>query len=132
MQLCVIIFFGGANPPNFWWKDDRMRANIQKAASLDDLRTLECFIFDIDGTLLVPDWNYETEYFSSVLNSFDFDIFFPQIADLLVQYEKNFPKYDIDNLSQFLTDKSGVVITPDIINGWNKAVKYSYGWAKED
>ena len=80
------------------------------------------FIFDIDGTLLVPDWNYETEYFSSVLNSFDFDIFFPQIADLLVQYEKNFPKYDIDNLSRFLTDKSGVVITPDIINGWNKAL----------
>ena len=28
-----------------------MRANIQKAASLDDLRALECFIFDIDGTV---------------------------------------------------------------------------------
>lgn len=80
------------------------------------------FIFDIDGTLLVPDWDYETEYFSNVLNSSDFDIFFPQIASLLVQYEKNFPKYDIDNLSRFLTDKSGVVITPDIINGWNKAL----------
>ena len=33
------------------------------------------FIFDIDGTLLVPDWNYEEEYFSRVLSSSDVDIF---------------------------------------------------------
>ena len=80
------------------------------------------FIFDIDGTLLVPDWNYETEYFSSVLNNSDFDKFLPQIASLLEQYEKSFPKYDINNLSRFLTEKSGVIITPDIIRGWNKAL----------
>ena len=80
------------------------------------------FIFDIDGTLLVPDWNYEEEYFSSVLNSSDVDIFLPQIADLLQQYENNYPRYDILELSRFLTNKSGVLITPDIINGWNKAL----------
>lgn len=80
------------------------------------------FIFDIDGTLLVPDWNYEKEYFSSVLSSSQFDRFFPQIADLLLEYEKNFSKYDVDNLSRFLTDKSGVLITPNIIKGWNDAL----------
>lgn len=80
------------------------------------------FIFDIDGTLLVPDWNYEEEYFSRVLSSSDVDAFLPQIADLLQQYEKKFPRYDILELSRFLSDKSGVLITPDIVNGWNKAL----------
>lgn len=80
------------------------------------------FIFDIDGTLLVPDWNYEEEYFSRVLSSSDVDVFLPQIADLLQQYEKNFPRYDILELSRFLSDKSGVLITPDIVKGWNKAL----------
>ena len=28
-----------------------MKQNIEKTASLDDLRELECFIFDIDGTV---------------------------------------------------------------------------------
>ncbi len=80
------------------------------------------FIFDIDGTLLVPDWNYETEYFSSVLCSSDFDKFLPQIAWLLESYEKSFPRYDVDELSRFLTMKSGVLITPEIIKGWNDAL----------
>ena len=80
------------------------------------------FIFDIDGTLLVPDWNYETEYFSSVLSSSDFDKFLPQIAWLLESYEKSFPRYDVDELSRFLTMKSGVLITPEIIKGWNDAL----------
>ena len=80
------------------------------------------FIFDIDGTLLVPDWNYETEYFSSVLSSSDFDKFLPQIAWLLESYEKSFPRYDVDELSRFLTMNSGVLITPEIIKGWNDAL----------
>ena len=80
------------------------------------------FIFDIDGTLLVPDWNYEKLYFDSVLEKFEFDIFYPQIPKLLEEYEKNFPRYDVVELSRFLTMKSGVLITPEIIIGWNKAL----------
>ena len=80
------------------------------------------FIFDIDGTLLVPDWNYETEYFSSVFDKSDFDTLYPQIPKLLEEYEKSFPRYDVDELSRFLTMKSGVLITPDIVKGWNKAL----------
>ena len=80
------------------------------------------FIFDIDGTLLVPDWNYEKEYFSSVLNSSDLEKFLPQIGTLLELYEKNFSNYDILDLCQFLTNKSGVLITPDIVIGWNEAL----------
>ena len=80
------------------------------------------FIFDIDGTLLIPDWNYEKLYFDSVLEKFEFDIFYPQIPKLLEEYEKNFPRYDVVELSRFLTMKSGVLITPEIIIGWNKAL----------
>ena len=80
------------------------------------------FIFDIDGTLLVPDWNYEELYFSSVLDKSDFEVFYPQIPKLLEEYEKSFPRYDINALSRFLTMKSGVLITPEIITGWNKAL----------
>ena len=80
------------------------------------------FIFDIDGTLLVPDLNYETEYFSSVFDKSDFDTLYPQIPKLLEEYEKSFPRYDVDELSRFLTMKSGVLITPEIIIGWNKAL----------
>ena len=68
------------------------------------------FIFDIDGTLLVPDWNYEEEYFSRVLSSSDVDVFLPQIADLLQQYEKNFPRYDILELSRFLINLIMLVV----------------------
>ena len=80
------------------------------------------FIFDIDGTLLIPDWNYEKLYFDSVLNKYEFEIFYPQIPKLLEEYEKNFPRYDVVELSRFLTMKSGVLITPEIIIGWNKAL----------
>lgn len=80
------------------------------------------FIFDIDGTLLVPDWNYEELYFASVLDKSDFDLFYPQILKLLEEYEKKFPRYDVVELSRFLTMKSGVLITPEIIIGWNNAL----------
>ena len=80
------------------------------------------FIFDIDGTLLIPDWNYEKLYFDSVLEKFEFEMFYPQIPKLLEEYEKNFPRYDVVELSRFLTMKSGVLITPEIIIGWNKAL----------
>lgn len=80
------------------------------------------FIFDIDGTLLVPDWNYEKLYFSSALDKSDFQVFYPQIPKLLKEYEKKFPRYDVIELSRFLTMKSGVLITPEIIIGWNKAL----------
>ena len=80
------------------------------------------FIFDIDGTLLVPDWNYEKLYFSSALDKSDFQVFYPQIPKLLKEYEEKFPRYDVIELSRFLTMKSGVLITPEIIIGWNKAL----------
>ena len=79
---------------------------------------MEKFIFDIDGTLLKVNWEYEEIYFNSVLNPKDVAIFIPNIAGLLVDYESNFSRYDVNLLSQYLIEKTGVMITPDIIQGW--------------
>ncbi len=80
------------------------------------------FIFDIDGTLLVPDWNYEREYFSNVLDKDSFEKFYPMIPDLLKKYEQTHRKYNVEELSRFLSIKSGVSISPEIIIGWNEAL----------
>ncbi len=95
---------------------------------------MEKFIFDIDGTLLKTNWQYEEIYFNSVLTPADAEIFIPNIADFLADYERKFPRYDVEMLSQYLTGTSGVRITPDIIRGWMEAGKEYYDvipYAKE-
>lgn len=84
------------------------------------------FIFDIDGTLLKTNWQYEEIYFNSVLTSADAESFIPNISVFLANYEKRFPRYDVEMLSQYLTDSSGVNITPDIVRGWMEAGKEYY------
>lgn len=81
------------------------------------------FIFDLDGTILKTDYSYEKAYFRRVLGEEKAKVFIPRIFELLTLYEKTFPKYDIYNLSRFLTMKSGINITPEIIRGWNETFK---------
>ena len=87
---------------------------------------LEKFIFDIDGTLLKANWEYEKIYFNSVLSREDADIFLPKISKLLTGYESTFTHYDIDLLSSYLSENTGVNITPDLIRGWINAGKDYY------
>lgn len=87
---------------------------------------MEKFIFDIDGTLLKTNWEYEEIYFKSVLSKEDAEVFIPNISMFLADYEKSFLRYDIGVLSQYLTDVSGVKITPDVIRGWMDAGKDYY------
>lgn len=87
---------------------------------------MEKFIFDIDGTLLKTNWQYEEIYFNSVLSSEDAKLFIPNISRLLADYEKNFSRYDINLLSRYLTESFDVMITPDIIRGWLEAGKNYY------
>lgn len=84
------------------------------------------FIFDIDGTLLKTNWEYEEIYFNSVLSKSDAEVFIPNIARLLADYENKFQRYDIDLLSQYLTNSTGANITPDVILGWLEAGKNYY------
>lgn len=87
---------------------------------------MEKFIFDIDGTLLQTNWEYEEVYFKSVLSKRDAEVFIPNISTFLADYESSFLRYDIAVLSQYLTEVSGVKITSDIIRGWLEAGKDYY------
>lgn len=75
------------------------------------------FIFDLDGTLLTCDYKLEEAYFESVLG--DKGIAFAgEVSSLLDIYERKYPKYDVEVLSEYLTHMSGLPVTPDVIRGW--------------
>lgn len=80
------------------------------------------FIFDLDGTLLLPDYSYEKDYFKSVLSRDDAEFFIPMIPELLEDYENSYRRYDTKKLSRYLTACSGVLITDKIIRGWKEAL----------
>lgn len=79
------------------------------------------FIFDIDGTLLEPDYSYEITYFKNILSKDDADVFIPMISKLLADYENTYRRYDIKKLSRYLTAHSGILITEAMIKGWKAA-----------
>lgn len=79
------------------------------------------FIFDLDGTLLLPDYSYEKDYFKSVLSRDDAEFFIPMIPELLEDYENSYRRYDTKKLSRYFTAHSGILITDKIIRGWKEA-----------
>lgn len=81
------------------------------------------YIFDLDGTLIVPDYSYEREYFMSVLSKDDAKRLIPMIPKLLASYEISHPRYDKELLSKYISKTSGVLITSRIIEGWVNAYK---------
>lgn len=80
------------------------------------------FIFDLDGTLLLPNYSYEKDYFKSVLSRDDAEFFIPMIPELLEDYENSYRRYDTKKLSRYLTARSGILITDRIIRGWKEAL----------
>lgn len=79
------------------------------------------FIFDLDGTLLQKNWSYEQEYFKSILNNDDAEKLLSRMSSLLAEYEKNYLRYDINLLSCYLSDNTGVNISPEIVKRWIEA-----------
>ncbi len=80
------------------------------------------FIFDIDGTILEEDYTKEIEFFKKELTSEEGNIFIPQIGDLINKYEKTCSRYDVGYLSDFLSNNSGVEISPELIYKWREVV----------
>lgn len=76
------------------------------------------FIFDLDGTLLQGDFSHENEFFKSCLPKEQIEGFLRAKHSLLMQYEASHFNYDIETLSEFLSGKSGIIITPDVIRKW--------------
>ena len=75
------------------------------------------YIFDIDYTILIPDWSKEDDYFKSNIPLEEQEEFFKQKQDILNKYEHEFPKYDTKTLSDYFK-KYGFTVTEDVINGW--------------
>ena len=76
------------------------------------------YIFDLDGTLLTCNYgSVEHDYFQSIFGD-DSRSFTPYVGKLLDEYEKTFPNYDKKVLSGFLSRKTGLSFTPEIIAGW--------------
>ena len=75
------------------------------------------FIFDLDHTLLFADYQVEKDYFRDIFRS-DADSFVSDVVGLLYEYEKIYPKYDLDILSNFMTEKTRLDFNKDVINGW--------------
>ena len=80
------------------------------------------FIFDIDGTILKPDYSKEREFFKKELSSEEGNVFIPQISDLIKKYEETYSKYSVGLLSEFLSYNSGVEISPELIYKWREVV----------
>lgn len=76
------------------------------------------FIFDLDGTLLNMSYEKEEEYFKSVLTKKEQELFFSKYMTALVEYENKFPRYDVYDLSKFLSEQTNVNITPNMVEDW--------------
>ena len=75
------------------------------------------FIFDLDYTLLIPDWSKEDDYFKNYIVLSQQEEFFKQKQDIINRYEIEFPKYDTKTLSEYFKSH-GFLVTEELIRGW--------------
>ena len=81
------------------------------------MKNYKKYIFDIDYTILIPDWSKEDDYFKLNIPLEEQEEFFKQKQDILNKYEHEFPNYDTKTLSDYFK-KYGFTVTEDVINGW--------------
>lgn len=81
------------------------------------MRNYQKYIFDLDYTLLIPDWSKEDDYFRKNIPLDEQEDFFKQKQAILNKYELEFPKYDFKTLSDFFKNY-GFNLSEKVINGW--------------
>lgn len=81
------------------------------------MKNYKKYIFDIDYTILIPDWSKEDDYFKLYIPLEEQESFFKCKQDILNKYERDFPKYNTKTLSDYF-GKYGFNVTEDVINGW--------------
>lgn len=81
------------------------------------MKNYKKYIFDIDYTILIPDWSKENDYFKLYIPLEEQEEFFKCKQDILNKYERDFPKYNTKTLSDYF-GKYGFTVTEDVINGW--------------
>ena len=75
------------------------------------------YIFDLDYTLLIPDWSKEDDFLKQRISLEEQEEFFKQKQQILNKYELEYPKYDFKTLSDFFKSY-GFHVSEDVINGW--------------
>ena len=75
------------------------------------------YIFDLDYTLLIPDWSKEDQFLKNNIQIKEQKDFFKQKQDILNKYELEFPRYDFKTLSNYFKSY-GFHVSEDVINGW--------------
>lgn len=81
------------------------------------MKDYEVYIFDLDYTILIPDWSKEDDYLKKRIPLEEQERFFKEKQDILNEYEQTFPKYDFKTLSAFFKEK-GFTVTEETIEGW--------------
>lgn len=75
------------------------------------------FIFDLDYTLMVGDHETEGKFFRDLFGV-DGDNFLIKMVPILHEYESLYLRYDPEDLSKFLTNRTGLCFNKDIIYNW--------------
>ena len=81
------------------------------------MRNYKKYIFDLDYTLLIPDWSKEDDFLKISIPSEEQEEFFKQKQSILNKYELEFPKYDFKTLSDFFKSY-GFTVSEETISGW--------------
>lgn len=81
------------------------------------MKNYKRFIFDLDYTLLIPDWSREDDFLRRVIPLEEQEEFFRQKQLILNRYELEFPRYDFKTLSNFF-ENYGFSVSEEVISGW--------------
>jgi len=81
------------------------------------MRNYKKYIFDLDYTLLIPDWSKEDDFLKKSIQLEEQDAFFNQKQSILNKYELEFPRYDFRTLSDFFKSY-GFTVSEETISGW--------------
>lgn len=81
------------------------------------MKNYKKYIFDLDYTLLIPDWSKEDEFLMKSVPLEEQEEFFKQKQSILNRYELEFPRYDFKTLSDFFKS-FGFHVSEEVINGW--------------
>ncbi len=81
------------------------------------MKDYKTYIFDLDYTLLIPDWSLEDDFLKRSIPLEEQEEFFRQKQSILNKYELEFPKYDFKTLSDFFK-AHGFSVSEETISGW--------------
>ena len=81
------------------------------------MKNYKKYIFDLDYTLLIPDWSKEDDFLKRNIPLEEEEEFFKQKQFILNKYELDFPKYDFKTLSDFFKSY-GFSVSEEVISGW--------------